>query len=188
MVVSEGFRQYVQEQLAQVTAITLRRMFGGVGIYSRGFFFALMDNDMLFFKVDDSNRPDYEARGMHPFRPFGDDRLSLRYYEVPAEVLEDAELLRAWVRKSVAAAMRKAAQKRSRPRKLADKAASRKPSPGNQPSAAGKTVKRTKISTVAGSRKRLSSRVDAAGGRAVSTGRSGRSRRGGRAGRRGMTR
>ena len=154
MAVSEGFKQYVEEQLAQVTAITLRRMFGGVGIYSGGFFFALMDNDTLFFKVDESNRPDYEARDMHQFRPFGDDRMSLGYYEVPAEVLEDAELLRAWVRKSVAAAMRKAAQ-RSRPRKLAAKAASRKPSPGNQL------------------------------GRAVSTGRSGRSRGGGRAGRRG---
>jgi DNA transformation protein len=155
MAVSEGFKQYVEEQLAQVTAITLRRMFGGVGIYSGGFFFALMDNDTLFFKVDESNRLDYEARGMHQFRPFGDDRMSLGYYEVPAEVLEDAELLRAWVRKSVAAAMRKAAQKRSRPRKLAAKAASRKPSPGNPL------------------------------GRAVSTGRSGRSRGGGRAGRRG---
>jgi len=155
MVVSEGFRQYVQEQLAQVTAITLRRMFGGVGIYSRGFFFALMDNDTLFFKVDDSTRSDYEARGMQPFRPFGDDRLSLRYYEVPAEVLEDAELLRAWVRKSVSVAMSKAAQKRSRPRKLAAKAASRRLSPGNKPV------------------------------RAAPTGRSGRSRGGGRAGRRG---
>jgi DNA transformation protein len=158
MGVSEGFREYVSEQLGQVTAITLRRMFGGVGIYSRGFFFALMDNDTLFFKVDESNRPDYEARGMHQFRPFGDDRQSLGYYEVPAEVLEDTELLRAWVRKSVSVAMSKAAQKRSRPRKLAAKAASRRPSPGNKPV------------------------------RAVSTGRLGRSRGGGRAGRRGMTR
>ncbi len=119
MAVSEGFRQYVQEQLSQVTPVTLRRMFGGVGIYSRGFFFALMDNDTLFFKVDESNRSDYEARGMGAFRPFGDDRMSMQYFELPAEILEDAELLRPWVHKSVSAAMRKSAQKRSRPRQIA---------------------------------------------------------------------
>mgnify|MGYP003578966930 CR=1 FL=1 len=120
MAVSEGFRQYVQEQLSQVTPVTLRRMFGGVGIYSRGFFFALMDNDTLFFKVDESNRSDYEARGMGAFRPFGDDRTSMQYYGLPAEILEDAGLLRPWVHKSVTAAMRKSARKRLRPRRIAD--------------------------------------------------------------------
>ncbi|MCI0568308.1 MAG: TfoX/Sxy family protein [Acidobacteria bacterium] len=126
MAVSAGFREYVQTQLEQVTPVTLRRMFGGVGIYSQGFFFALMDNDTLFFKVDDSNRADYEGRGMGPFRPFGDDRTSIQYYELPAEILEDAELLRSWVRKSVSAAMRKSAQKRSHRRQIADAGASGK--------------------------------------------------------------
>ena len=120
MAVTEGFSQYVQEQLERVTPVALRRMFGGIGIYSRGFFFALMDNDTLFFKVDETNRADFEEKGMGPFRPFGDDRMSMQYYEVPAEILEDAELLRPWVHKSVTAAMRKSARKRLRPRRIAD--------------------------------------------------------------------
>jgi DNA transformation protein len=152
MVVSEGFRQYVEEQLGQVTAITLRRMFGGVGIYSRGFFFALMDNDTLFFKVDESNRPEYEARGMHQFRPFGDDRQSLGYYEVPAEVLEDTELLRAWVRKSVSVAMSKAAQKRPRRRKVADQVASGKLPARTQARSARKKPAPRKITSRRGER------------------------------------
>lgn len=142
--VSEGFRQYVQEQLSQVTPVTLRRMFGGVGIYSRGFFFALMDNDTLFFKVDESNRPDYEARGMGAFRPFGDDRVSMQYYELPAEILEDAELLRPWVHRSVSAAMRKSAQKRSRPRQIARAGAGGKRPARKKPRSSGKKPARRK--------------------------------------------
>ena len=31
------------------------------------------DSDILYFKADESNRPDYEARGMGPFQPYGED-------------------------------------------------------------------------------------------------------------------
>jgi DNA transformation protein len=106
MPVSEGFREYALEQLRRAVRVTDRRMFGGIGIYSRGRFFALIDDDTLFFKVDDSNRPDYVERGMGPFRPFKDQGPSMSYYEVPAEVLEDPEELRGWIRKSLAAASR----------------------------------------------------------------------------------
>lgn len=115
MAVSDGFKEYVREQLEQVTTITMRSMFGGIGIYTRGTFFALVADDVLYFKVDDSNRADFEDQGMRPFRPFGDERLSMQYYEVPAEVLEVAEELGAWVGKSVSAALNQAAkQKRGR--------------------------------------------------------------------------
>jgi hypothetical protein len=79
------------------------------------------------------------------FRPTGDDRTSPRTYEVPAEILEDAELLRAWVRKSVSAATRKAGQKRSRRRRITEEAASEKLPASNKASAAGKQPARRKI-------------------------------------------
>ena len=81
-------------------------MFGGVGVYAGDLFFALMDDDTLYFKVDDSNRGRFEARGMGPFRPFGEGGEVMRYYEVPGEVLEDVELLAPWVEDAVAAAAR----------------------------------------------------------------------------------
>ena len=86
-------------------------MFGGVGIYAGALFFALVDDDTLYFKVDDTNRPDFEARGMRPFRPYGDDGEVMQYYEVPADLLEDPEALRPWVDKSVAVAGRKKARR-----------------------------------------------------------------------------
>jgi DNA transformation protein len=50
----------VLDQLAEVGAITSRAMFGGV-LYCRGVFFGIIARDVLYLKVDDANRPDYEA-------------------------------------------------------------------------------------------------------------------------------
>jgi DNA transformation protein and related proteins len=101
--VSAAYRQFVLEQLGRVVPVTSRNMFGGVGIYTNGLFFALIDDDTLYLKVDDSNRADYEAAGCGPFRPYGDER-TMQYYELPADVLEDAEALERWVTRAVAVA------------------------------------------------------------------------------------
>jgi DNA transformation protein and related proteins len=116
MSVSESFRIFAIEQLQRtVPDVRARSMFGGVGVYAGDLFFGLMDDDILYFKVDDSNRGRFEARGMSLFRPYGDGREVMQYYEVPADVLEDVDLLAAWVQASVAVA-RKAKRARSRRR------------------------------------------------------------------------
>jgi DNA transformation protein len=106
MAVSNDYLQYVLEQLSGLGRVTSRRMFGGVGLYCDGLFFGLLDSDTLYFKVDDSNRADYESRRMGRFRPYPDKPdVSMTYYEVPADALEDAEELVAWARRSVVVAM-----------------------------------------------------------------------------------
>jgi DNA transformation protein and related proteins len=107
MPVSEGFRTFVLEQLEQATRhVHCRAMFGGVGIYADEDFFALIANDILYFKVDDETRPTYTAAGMGPFRPYGPDGETMGYYEVPLPVLEDVEQLRRWVADAIAVAQR----------------------------------------------------------------------------------
>ena len=97
MAVSPEYREFVLEQLGRVAPpVTSRSMFGGVGVYSGGLFFALMAGETLYLKVDDTNRPDFEAIGMEPFRPFGEDK-PMQYYELRADLLEDADALRPWV-------------------------------------------------------------------------------------------
>jgi DNA transformation protein len=100
MAVSESYREFVLEQLGRVTPVTGKSMFGGVGIYAQGMFFALIAEDRLYFKVDDNTRPDFEQLGMEPFRPFGEDS-AMGYYEGPADVVEDATQLAAWMRKAI---------------------------------------------------------------------------------------
>jgi DNA transformation protein and related proteins len=105
MSVSEGYRTYVIDQLTTLPALSTRRMFGGLGLYSGEWFFALIDDDVLFFKVDDANRADYVSRGMKAFMPFP-GQPSLGYFQVPADVIEEAEELTRWARRSVEVAQR----------------------------------------------------------------------------------
>lgn len=106
--VSPSFGAFALDQLARIVpGIRARSMFGGVGIYAGDLFFALIDEDTLYFKVDDATRPDFEALGMGPFRPGGPTGEVMQYYEVPAEVLEDADALRPWADRAVAVARRK---------------------------------------------------------------------------------
>jgi DNA transformation protein len=81
-------------------------MFGGVGIYGGEFFFALIADDTLYFKVDELTRPDFEARGMDPFRPYGEDGETMHYYRVPDDLLEDSEMLGQWAEKAILVARR----------------------------------------------------------------------------------
>ena len=89
-------------------------MFGGVGLYSGDLFFALIAEDTLYFKVDASNRPDFEERGMEPFRPFGEDGGTMQYYEVPEDLLEDPDALRPWAEKALAVARGSKSRRRRR--------------------------------------------------------------------------
>jgi DNA transformation protein len=105
MAVSESYRTFVLEQLGRVAPVTAKSMFGGVGIYAEGLFFALIAEDRLYFKVDDTTRPDFERRGMEPFRPFEEEN-AMGYYEVPADVVEDAAQLGPWMKKAIDVAAR----------------------------------------------------------------------------------
>ena len=70
-------------------------MFGGVGLYYDQRFFGLIARDTLYLKVNDANRAEYEARRMTRFHPRPNKpQLSMTYYELPADVLEDLAGLR----------------------------------------------------------------------------------------------
>ncbi len=107
MPVSAQFREFALEQMGRVEPVTGRGMFGGVGIYSSGLFFALIADDTVYLKVDDTNRADFEAAGMGPFRPFGDGSPAMHYYELPAELLEEPDRLRPWMHRALEVARRK---------------------------------------------------------------------------------
>lgn len=107
MPVSDEYLTYVVDQLDDLGPVQSKRMFGGAGLYFEGLFFGLIADDVLYFKVDDSNRADYEASGMGPFQPYPDKKVVMQYYEVPIDVLENRNTLRDWAEKAVRIAERK---------------------------------------------------------------------------------
>lgn len=110
MAVSPEFRAFVEDQLGRVVPVRTRPMFGGLGIYSGERFFGVVDDDVLYFKVDDETRPRYRARGMRPFEPMGTPMNG--YWQVPAGVIEDPEELESWAREAIDVAGRARAKPR----------------------------------------------------------------------------
>jgi DNA transformation protein len=114
MAVSESYLGYVIDQLTGIGRVRSKRMFGGVGLYADELFFGLLDDNGLYFKVDDTNRADFLDRGMGPFRPFKDKpEQAMSYYEVPADVIEEADELLAWARKAMRVAVAAPREKKS---------------------------------------------------------------------------
>jgi DNA transformation protein len=122
MRVSASFREFVLDQLAGLDGLRPRAMFGGVGLYADDVFFGIVAADELFFKVDDTNRREYETAGSLPFKPYADRAMTMPYYRVPLVILEDAAMLGEWAVRAVAVAetaKRTKARRRTKTTKLA---------------------------------------------------------------------
>ena len=94
------------EQLAPLGELSSRKMFGGVGLYANGLFFALIDDDTLYLKGDESLKAVFEAAGSHAFDPFGEGK-PMAYWTAPVDALDDGDLLVEWARRSLEVAARK---------------------------------------------------------------------------------
>ena len=106
----KGFHDYVMHEIfAGIAGISSRGMFGGWGIYKDGIFFALIADGRLYFKVDETNRADFEKAGSEPFRYSAKDKkaITMSYWELPVEVMDDPHELRVWVGRSVRAKSKK---------------------------------------------------------------------------------
>jgi DNA transformation protein and related proteins len=108
MSVSNEFLTYIVDQLRGLGPLSARKMFGGAGVYHGSTMFACVADDVFYLRTDDSNRADYETQGMGQFKPFPDKPMTMPYYEVPVDVLEDRDELKKWAAKSVAIAAKAA--------------------------------------------------------------------------------
>ena len=109
MAVSDEFADFVVDQLSGWGEVSVRRMFGGAGLYCEGVMFGLVADDVAYLKVDDSNRKDFVKAGSSPFNPYPDKVKTtvMSYYEIPADVLEDRDELARWAQCSLAVARKK---------------------------------------------------------------------------------
>lgn len=98
---------YVHE-LADWSRITIRPLFGALALYRGDQVFAMVWHGALYFKVDDQSRPDYEKAHSHPlgYVSQGEDHALKSYWEVPADVVEDNDKLRAWAERAYEAALK----------------------------------------------------------------------------------
>jgi len=109
MAVSDEFVDFVVDQLSGWGEVSVRKMFGGAGLYCEGVFFGLIADDVAYLKVDDTNREDFVRAGSSPFNPYPDKAKTtvMSYYDIPVDVLENRDELAKWAQRSLAVAKSK---------------------------------------------------------------------------------
>jgi DNA transformation protein len=114
------FVSWLCEQLLPMGSIKGRAMFGGWGIYCDGLIFAIVVDDVFYLKADDENRPRFEAAGTGPFVYSMKDgkQMSMSYWRIPDEALEERLDMLDWSRGALGASLRAQAEKKPKaPRK-----------------------------------------------------------------------
>ncbi len=96
----DSIKDFLLDQLRELPGLKCRAMFGGHGLYADGKFFGLVHRGRVFFKTDAASREVYLGRGMNCFQPNARQKLAA-YYEVPADVLEQAEELKHWAHSAI---------------------------------------------------------------------------------------
>lgn len=96
----DSLKDFVLDQLKELRGLECRGMFGGFGLYAGEKFFGIVFQGRLYFKTNETTREAYHARGMKHFQPNTKQQLT-SYYEVPADIIEDAAELIAWAREAV---------------------------------------------------------------------------------------
>lgn len=101
------FTDHLSELLETFGPVTVRRMFGGHGVFRDGLMFGLVFDDALYLKADEHSRAMFESCGLPRFEYTAKGkRISLFYYLAPEEALEDPMTLAEWARPAFEAALR----------------------------------------------------------------------------------
>jgi DNA transformation protein and related proteins len=125
--------EFIRDLFAPFGAVSVRRMFGGAGVWSQGLMFALVFDGAIFLKVDAESIPDFEREGSKPFvytraKSKGHvGRASLSYWRLPERLYDDPEELVTWANRALAIAQRKKFAPRGRGGKTRTRSPRRRP-------------------------------------------------------------
>ena len=113
MVASDGFAEFLREQLAPLGRVTMRRMFGKTGVFCDGVMFGMVSEDTLYVRVDDHNRAVFKEAESDPplnYAKHG-QMIDLSFWRVPERLLDEPDELVTWAQAALAAAHRVAAKR-----------------------------------------------------------------------------
>ena len=111
---SDGFAEFVREQLAPLGRIAVRRMFGKAGVFCDGVMLGMIADNTLYFRVDDLNRETFKEAASSPplnYRKKG-ELIDLAFWRVPERLMDEPDELVDWARAALAAARRVAAKRK----------------------------------------------------------------------------
>jgi DNA transformation protein len=112
--------EFIRDLFAPFRPVTMKRLFGGAGLYADGLMFGLVFDGAIFLKVDETSIPDFQREGSRPFvytrakSPGRIGRHSLSYWRLPERLYDDPDELAVWAKRSLAIAQHKRSAPRTR--------------------------------------------------------------------------
>ena len=108
MVASNGFADFLREQLAPLGRVTMRRMFGKTGVFCDGLMLAMVRDDVLYVRVDDGNRTAFKEAEAFPPLNYAKkgSTIDLAFWRVPERLFDEPDELVTWARAALGAARR----------------------------------------------------------------------------------
>lgn len=118
---------YIRELFSAFGPVTVRRMFGGAGIFASGLMIGLISDEEIYLKADAQTAPLFEAEGMKPFT-YGAKRrrVVMSYWRMPERLFDDPDELAHWARAALSAAGR-TGTKRSKSSALRKRVSAKRP-------------------------------------------------------------
>ncbi len=109
------FISHVLDLLQVIGPVRARKMFGGYGLFLQDLMFALIADDVLYFKADRESKKAFQDLNLEQFTYDKKGKVfAMSYYQAPEESLEDVNEMRLWGKRAFAAALRAAARKKKR--------------------------------------------------------------------------
>ncbi|MEM1384101.1 MAG: TfoX/Sxy family protein [Pseudomonadota bacterium] len=113
MAASAAFQDFVRDLLVGLGPLSIKRMFGGAGIFCGDAMIGLIADDTLYLKTDERLAEAYEAAGSEPFVYEAKGKTTvLSYWRLPDSAMDDPEEALGWARRSLVPAEAAAAKKR----------------------------------------------------------------------------
>ena len=98
----------IEEMFCGLGEVTIRRMFGGKGVYHAGLIIALEVGGEILLKADAVSAPAFEAAGAGRWAYEGKagKAVQMPYWSIPDDAFDDPDLMAGWVRLAYEAALR----------------------------------------------------------------------------------
>lgn len=111
---AETYRVFLQDLFADLGSVETRPMFGVGGLFCDGTIFAVIADERVFLKTDETRRGDFLSEGTAPFvyRVRNGDEVVTSYYELPARLFDDPDEALLSARRAYAIALRSPASLR----------------------------------------------------------------------------
>ncbi|MCX8997807.1 TfoX/Sxy family protein [Rhizobiaceae bacterium BDR2-2] len=103
-------RAEIEDIFQSLGPVTIRRMFGGKGIYCDGRILALEVGGEIVLKADGQRAPAFEAAGARQwtYTRKGGRSAAMPYWSIPDDAWDDPDVMARWVRLAFEAASRAA--------------------------------------------------------------------------------